>query len=270
VEGWKNLGNEGWDYTVYEKALKKSFTLHKPLGVTEGNGPLQVTLGTPESLWQKAWIDGLESVGFPRTDPLSGNLGGPNIAPESIDPRTKQRSYATNAYLDPVRSRPNLTTRTETTVTKVLLERLSSADDAVAKGVQYTSKEGSSHKIGVRKEVIISSGTINSPRILELSGIGGTDLLQELGIDVIVDNPHVGENLQTHVFTGLVFEVNDDVETLDAFFRQDPNAVATAMQDYGTKGTVSVIFNFLECKFLFWLFAGVMLQVHSQDMHLYS
>ncbi|KUJ07704.1 GMC oxidoreductase [Mollisia scopiformis] len=237
VEGWKNLGNEGWDYTAYEKALKKSFTLHKPLGVTEGSGPLQVTLGTPESLWQKAWIDGLESVGFPKTDPLSGHLGGPNIAPESIDPRTKQRSYATNAYLDPVRSRPNLTIRTGTSVTKVLLERLSSTDDAVAKGVQYISKDGSSHSAGVRKEVIISAGAINSPRILELSGIGGADLLQHLGIDVIVDNPHVGENLQNHVFTGLVFEASDDVETLDAFFRQDPDAVATAMQDYGTKGT---------------------------------
>lgn len=204
--------------------------------MVEGNGPLQVTLGKPESLWQKAWIDGLESVGFPRSDPLSGHLGGPNIAPETIAPRTKQRSYATNAYLDPVRSRPNLTIRTEMTVTKVLLERQPSVDDAVAKGVQYTSKDGSSHSVGARKEVIISAGAINSPRILELSGIGGTDLLQRLGIDVIVDNPHVGENLQNHIFTGLVFEVNDDVETLDAFFRQDPDAVATAMQDYGTKG----------------------------------
>ncbi|KAH8585896.1 hypothetical protein B0O99DRAFT_529793 [Bisporella sp. PMI_857] len=236
VEGWKNLGNEGWDYTEYEKALKKSFTLHKPFGVTEGKGPLQLTLATPESLWQKAWIDGLESVGFPKTDPLSGHLGGPNIAPESIDPGTKQRSYAANAYLDPVRSRPNLTILTETTVTKVLLER-PSADDAVAKGVQFTSKDGSSKTIGVRKEVVISAGAINSPRLLELSGIGGADLLQRLGINVVVDNPHVGENLQNHLFTGLVFEARDDVETIDAFFRQEPNAVAAAVQDYGTKGT---------------------------------
>ena len=237
MEGWKNLGNSGWDYTTYEKALKKSFTLHKPLGMTEGNGPLQLTLAAPESIWQKAWIDGLESVGFPKTDPLSGHLGGPNIAPETIDPKTKQRSYAANAYLDPVRSRPNLTIRTETTVTKVLLERSSVASDAVAKGVQFISNNGSSQTIGVRKEVIISAGAVNSPRLLELSGIGGADLLQRLGIDVIVDNPHVGENLQNHLFTGLVFEARDDVETIDAFFRQEPDAVAAAMQDYGTKGT---------------------------------
>ncbi|KAH9987072.1 glucose-methanol-choline oxidoreductase, partial [Xylariaceae sp. FL0662B] len=236
VEGWKNLGNEGWGYTSYEEALKKSFTLHKPSGVTEGTGPLQLTLATPKSLWEKAWIEGLESMGFQKTDPLSGHLGGPNIAPESIDPRTKQRSYAANAYLDPVRSRPHLTIRTETTVTRVLLERPSPAGDAVANGVQFISKDGLFHTIGVRKEVIISAGTINSPRLLELSGVGGADLLQRLGINVVVDNPHVGENLQNHLFTGLVFEACDDVDTIDAFFRQEPDAVAAAMQDYGTKG----------------------------------
>jgi len=237
LEAWKSLGNEGWDYATYEKALKKSFTLHKPSGETEGEGPLQIKLAEPESLWEKAWIDGLESVGFPRTDPLSGHLGGPNIAPESIDPSTRQRSYAGNTYLSSVRSRSNLTIRTVVTVTKVLLERRLSGDDAVAKGVQYTSKDGSSHTIEVRKEVIISAGAINSPRILELSGIGRADLLQRLGINVVVDNPHVGENLQNHLFTGLVFEARDDVETIDAFFRQEPEAVAAAIQDYGTKGT---------------------------------
>lgn len=239
VEGWKDLGNEGWDYATYETALKKSFTLHKPSGVTEGSGPLQLALAAPEGHWEKAWIDGLESMGFPRTDPLSGRLGGPIIAPESIDPKTKQRSYAVNAYLDPARNRPNLTVRTETTVTRILLEKASSAGDGnvSAKGVQFITKGGPSQTIGIRKEVIISAGTFNSPRILELSGIGGADLLQRLGIDIVIDNPHVGENLQNHVFTGLVFEARDDVDTIDAFFRQEPDAVAAAMQDYGTKGT---------------------------------
>ncbi|KAI0412609.1 GMC oxidoreductase [Xylaria grammica] len=237
VEGWKSLGNEGWDYTTYEEALKKSYTLHKPSGVTEGNGPLQLTLAAPRSLWERAWIDGLQSVGYPATDPLSGCLGGPNIAPESIDPRTKQRSYATNAYLDPVRGRPNLTIRTGVTATKVLFERPSSAGDVVAKRVQLLSKSGILETVGVRKEVIISAGAINSPRLLESSGIGGADLLQRLGIDVVVDNPHVGENLQNHLFTGLVFEVRDDVDTIDGFFRQEPDAVAAATQGYATEGT---------------------------------
>ena len=161
----------------------------------------------------------------------------PIASPESIDSRTKQGSYAANAYLDPVRSRPNLKIRTKTTVTKVLLERPSSVGDAVAKGVQVISKDGSFQTIGVRKEVIICAGAFNSPRLLELSGIGDAYLLQRLGINVVVRNPHVGENLQNHLFTGLVFEARDDVETIDALFRQEPDAVAAAMQEYGTKGT---------------------------------
>ncbi|KAK8062550.1 hypothetical protein PG997_014647 [Apiospora hydei] len=214
VDGWKDLGNEGWDYPSYEKALRKSFTLHKSSGGTEGDGPLQLTLGTSEGFWEKAWIQGLVSVGFPETNPISGHVGGVNIAAESIDPKTKQRSYAANAYLDPVRNRSNLTVRTETTVTKVLLEKPSSGGDAVAKGVQFISKGGDTQTAEARKEVIITAGAINSPRLLELSG-----------------------NLQNHIFTGLVFEANDDVYTIDDFFRQDPKAVGAAMEDYGTKGT---------------------------------
>ncbi|KAH7311615.1 hypothetical protein B0I35DRAFT_481568 [Stachybotrys elegans] len=238
VDFWEKLGNVGWNYEAYEKALKKSYTLHKPGGVTEGSGPLQLTLHSAEGPLEKAWIEGLESLGFARTDPLSGRLGGPNIAAESIDPKTKQRSYAANAYLDPIRSRPNLTVLPETTVAKVLLERASSdGGKAVAKGVQIISKDGSLQSIEARKEVIISAGAINSPRLLELSGVGGSELLQRLGIDVIVDNPHVGENLQNHVFTGIAFEVLEDVKTIDDFFRQEPEAVNAAMQAYATQGT---------------------------------
>lgn len=238
VEAWKSLGNEGWDYATYEAALKKSFTLHKPGegNVSEGRGPLQLTAPSLESasVWGRAWIEGLGSMGYPQTDPLSGRLGGPNLAPESIDPKTKQRSYAANAYLDPIRdSRANLTVRTGATVAKILVEKHAPATgEAVAKGVQVLSQTNGVQTIGARKEVILSAGAINSPRILELSGIGGGDLLQSLGIEVVVENPYVGENLQNHPFTGIVFEARDDVETIDAFFRQEPEAVAKAMQDY--------------------------------------
>lgn len=237
IEAWEKLGNEGWSYETFDKALKKAFTLHKTSsGDREGPGPLQVTISEPSTPLQKAWIDALESIGFPRTDSLADQVCGAVITAESIDPATKQRSYATNAYLDPVRNRPNLTVLTEATATKVLLEKPSKGREAVATGVQYTAKDGSTQKIHAREEVIISAGAINSPRLLESSGVGGAKLLQSLGVDVVIDNPHVGENLQNHIFTGVAFEVNDDVETIDAFFRQEPDAVAAAMQDYATKG----------------------------------
>lgn len=237
IEAWEKLGNKGWSYETFNKALRKAATLHTTSGAKEGDGPLQVRVSEPTTLLQKAWVDGLEAIGFPRSDPFAGHVCGAVIAPESIDPATRQRSYATNAYLDPVRSRANLTILTETTVTKVLLDKPSSGKDAVAKGVQYISKDGTSQTVNARKEVIISAGAINSPRLLELSGIGGSKLLQSVGVEVVVDNPHVGENLQNHIFTGVAFEVNDDVDTIDAFFRQEPEAVAAAMEEYATKGT---------------------------------
>lgn len=62
VEAWAQLGNEGWDYASFEKAVRKIYTLHKPSGITEGNGPLQLTAVEPETLWEKAWIGALESI----------------------------------------------------------------------------------------------------------------------------------------------------------------------------------------------------------------
>lgn len=111
--------------------------------------------------------------------------------------------------------------------------------NAVTKGVQFTSKGESTQSIAVRKEAIIAAGAINSPRLLELSGVGGADLLQRVGLDVVVDNPYVRENLQNHLFTGLTFEARDEVDLIDALFRQEPESVAAAIQDYGTRGLVS-------------------------------
>lgn len=237
VEAWEKLGNNGWGYEAFNKALRKSITLHLTSGQKEGDGPLQVRISEPTTSLQKSWVEGLEAIGFPRSDPFAGKICGSVIAPESIDPATKQRSYATNAYFDPARGRENLTVWTDTTVTRVLLDKPLSGENAVAKGVQYIAKDGTSQIVHARKEVIISAGAINSPRLLELSGIGGAKLLQRLGVDVIVDSPHVGENLQNHVFTGVSFEVNEDMDTIDAFFRQQPEAVAAAMEEYATKGT---------------------------------
>ncbi|KAL1849157.1 hypothetical protein Daus18300_013362 [Diaporthe australafricana] len=140
-------------YDAFDQALRKACTLHKASGAKEGDVPLQVRVSGPTTPLQKAWVDGLECIGFPRSDPFSARACGAVIAPESIDPATRQRSDATNAYLDCVRSRANLTVLTETTVTK-------DGKDAVAKGVQYTTKDENSQAVNARKEVIISAGAI--------------------------------------------------------------------------------------------------------------
>lgn len=168
-------------------------------------------------------------------DPFDGTVCGSFANLESVDPATKQRCYSANAYLGPARTRENLSILTDSTATRIILKNLESTG-IVADGVQITTSTGDTKVIRARKEIILAAGAINSPRLLELSGIGNPDLLQRLGIDVIIDNPHVGENLQNHVYTGVVFEVRDDIQTLDPFFRNEPDAVTAAMEAYA-KGT---------------------------------
>lgn len=88
--------------------------------------------------------------------------------------------------------------------------------------------------VKARKEVILTAGTINSPRLLELSGIGSAELLKSLGIDVVVDNSHIGENLQNHPMCTLSFEVKDQegFDTIDKLARQDGAAIAAAMEAF--------------------------------------
>ncbi|KAI0007193.1 alcohol oxidase [Xylariaceae sp. FL0662B] len=246
IDVWSKLGNKGWDFETFNESLKKAYTLHKSPETTVGNGPIQLAVhkSEPENTWSKAWIEGLETLGFPYSDPFSGTVCGPFDNPESVDPKKKQRSFSANAYLEPALDRANLTVLTSSTVTRILLKKMG-LEDVIAEGVQISTRDGLSRIITARKEVILAAGTINSPRLLELSGIGDVDVLQRLGIEVMVENPHVGENLQNHVFTGVVFDARDDEKTLDAYFRQEPDAGKAAMEAYahgtGPLGSSSIV-----------------------------
>lgn len=237
LDGWAALGNQGWDWESFEKYLKKTYTLTAG-SKTENDGVLHVNIPDEEDKWPSVWRDTFATLGFPTdNDPFSGEIHGAVMYPDAIHPATKTRSFAGNGYLGPARDRSNLTIRTGVSVEKVLFDQ--AADSAVATGVQYTDKEGKTATVSAGKEVILSAGTFHSPKILELSGIGDAKLLGSLGIDVVVDNPHVGENLQNHPMCVMVFETADDgedgFETIDPIARQDPAALGAAMEAYTTK-----------------------------------
>jgi choline dehydrogenase len=103
-----------------------------------------------------------------------------------------RRLSASQAYLKPVRKRPNLTVRTRTLVTRVLFE------GKKAVGVEYRRGRGRPQRVRAR-EIILCGGAINSPQLLQLSGVGNAEELRALGIDVVHDLPGVGENLQDHL-----------------------------------------------------------------------
>ena len=112
-----------------------------------------------------------------------------------MDPKSWERSHAGSAYYAPVADRPNLHLLTDAYVEKIILDK--SESTVTATGVQYTYN-GRPEVRKAKNEVLLCAGVSQSPQILELSGIGSPKLLESHEIDVKVENPNVGENLQDH------------------------------------------------------------------------
>ena len=239
VEAWFALGNPSWSWPSFSASMSSAYSAHDTPWGPLGHGPLHVSFATEDTRWPTAWRETISSLGFPASmNPLSGEICGAHRDPETVHATEKLRSYAASAYLQPARSRGNLTVWTDTCVEKILFDRDSSSNsDPVAVGVQYVKGGGARGIVTARKEVILSGGAIHSPRVLELSGVGNPELLQRLGIDVVVDNAHVGENLQNHVYVALTAQVipRDGFETLDALLQGDAAALAAA-QDALARG----------------------------------
>lgn len=240
LDAWAHLGNPGWEWEAFSKSLAKSYTLTAPHGVKQGDGPLKVTVPKEDSQWQwpKAWRDTLEGLGHPTNlDAFSGQHYGGLLGADTLDPVTKKRSYAANAHLGQAKSRENLIVWTETLVNKINFTAASDVDgDVQATGVQYTTKSGETREVTASEEVIITAGTIGSPKLLEFSGVGDERLLKAHGINVVIANSFVGENLQNHPMCFLSFEVpegeDEGFATLDSVRRRDPTALAAAMDAY--------------------------------------
>lgn len=100
-----------------------------------------------------------------------------------------------------------------------------------ATGIQYI-RDGIEHTLETRKEVIICAGALNSPKVLELSGIGDPAVLKNAGVPLLVDNKFVGTNLQDHILSGISFEAIDGLLTSDDFLRGDAEAITAAQKQY--------------------------------------
>lgn len=134
-------------------------------------------------------------------DPRTGSaIGGFNQL-NTIDPRHKRRSYSAREYYEPNAHRPNLSLQLNALVSKIEFEK--DREETRGKGVQFVV-DGKTHTIKVNKEVIISGGVINSPQILELSGIGPRAVLDKAGVEIVVELPGVGENLNDHTASAAV------------------------------------------------------------------
>ncbi|XLP06193.1 choline dehydrogenase [Alteromonas marina] len=190
---WEAHGAEGWNYQACLPYFQKAETWYKGNDAYRGgNGELGVNNGNEmKNPLYTAFIKAGEQAGYDITSDYNGKQQE-GFGPMHMTVKDGVRSSASREYLDPVKSRKNLTIVTGALVTKVVLE------DKVAKDVEYVVN-GKTETAATSNEVILSAGSIGSPHILQLSGIGDKDILEKAGIEVMHHLPGVGQNLQDHL-----------------------------------------------------------------------
>jgi choline dehydrogenase len=190
---WQNLGNPGWGWQDVLPYFKKSETFADGGNDYRGDsGPLHVNNVSSQyhPLCQK-FFAAAEQLGFPYNPDFNGE-SQEGVGFYQITTKNGRRMSAARAYLHPALLRDNCELITKAQVTRVLF------DGKTANGVEYI-RSGQSFRIKANREVILCGGAINSPQLLQLSGIGKPELLRKFGIPVLVDLPGVGRNLQDHL-----------------------------------------------------------------------
>lgn len=191
-EKWAKFeGLEEWSYKHCLPYFRKCETRLKGADAYHGsNGPLNVTTAECDNPLFQAFFSAGEQAGYPLTDDVNGyQQEGFGIFDQNI--YRSRRHSASRAYLHPVMNRKNLTVITGALANRVLF------DGKTAIGVEY-SKRGS-NKTVYGGEIISCGGAINSPQLLQLSGIGNAEELKALGVTPVHNLPGVGENLQDHL-----------------------------------------------------------------------
>ncbi|KAF2871940.1 glucose-methanol-choline oxidoreductase-like protein [Massariosphaeria phaeospora] len=243
IDQWSKLGNNNWDWDTLEPYYTKSRNVTYPTAATSAYlgldatlqsgsaGPVHVSYsGKLDEPIPAAWLQAFQQLGWGGSaNPFSGKVTGGFTCAGTIDAASQTRSHAGTAYYAPVATRANLEVRTGALVEKILLRK--EGADVVAYGVRFTAGN-ETVSVAASKDVILAAGAFGSPKLLELSGIGSKKILEPLGIEVVVESPSVGQNLQDHLMTGISYEVIDGLETLDDLRRQVPEAIQAAMEEY--------------------------------------
>jgi choline dehydrogenase len=205
-DGWAQRGNRGWGYADVLPYFRRS---ECRIGAADEtfrgrDGSLPVTDLEWRDALCDAFIDGAVELGIPRNPDYNGvQQAGVSYVQRLI--RGGRRVSAARGFLRPAMKRPNLTVRTHAHATAVVL------DGKRATGVRYRrgGRNGALVEVCARREVILCGGTVNSPQLLQLSGIGPMPLLQSLGIAVQHELPGVGENLRDHYAPRFVARVKN-------------------------------------------------------------
>ena len=207
-DDWERLGATGWSYRDvlpyfrrYERYRGGESQYHG------GFGEFEVSELRNDNRASAAWVDAGVEFGLPRNPDFNAEttLG---VGSYQLGIGRHWRSSSASAFLQPVADRPNLTIVTGAQVSKVVFK------GSAASGVEWV-RAGKIAMASADREVILSAGALQSPQILQLSGIGPAGLLQDLGIPVIADAPEVGRNLQDHYQARLIVRLKEKISLND-------------------------------------------------------
>lgn len=233
-DGWESMGNKGWGW----KGLAPYFKKHQKLDISDAlhndpqfmphaakdefhgsDGPIHTSFNDWYSPFEEDFVEAAHAVtGTEKTikDAWSGDHMGfyssLGAVDRSDDPGT--RSYAATGYIRKNLGRPNLKVLVEAQATQIVL------DGDRATGVKFMH-QGREHTISATREVVLSAGVIQTPQLLELSGIGDPEVLQAAGVQCKIENKAVGANFQDHVLGGLLYDLKPGVDSLDALHGEE-------------------------------------------------
>jgi choline dehydrogenase len=191
-DDWRRMGNVGWGWDDVRPFFERSERRVDAMGHVRGEGPLDVKDVTPFlHPMRRNWMDAAAEMGLPWTD----DFNGPHpegLGCYQVTIRGGLRRSAADAFLRPALRRGNLCLETDAWVSRIRF------DQRRAVGVTYV-RDGAERFAAADREVILCAGAVNSPQLLQLSGIGPAATLAAAGIPLLFDNPAVGGNLQDHL-----------------------------------------------------------------------
>jgi choline dehydrogenase len=206
---WASLGNPLWSWDRCLPYFRKLEHNDLGLGPTRGqDGPLWASTVPGNDELVEAFINAGEALGVPKVKDFNTGLQE-GVGYYQLTTRKGFRCSAATAYLRPARSRRGLSIEVAAHATRILFE------GTRAVGIEY-SHGGELKQVRARKEVLLAAGAVQSPQLLQVSGIGNAQHLTQLGIPVLAHLPGVGENLQDHLQVRLMYEVSKPITTNDA------------------------------------------------------
>src|SRR3984885_3544075 len=197
---WRQLGNTGWSYDDVLPYFRRAEGQERGSDDFHGTeGPLAVTDMRDDHELHDAFIAACKEAGY-KFNPDFNGAEQEGVGPYQLTVRNRRRASTAVTYLRPAMKRPNLQVETLALAQRVLF------DGKRAVGLEYR-QNGVVRRARARREVLLAGGSLQSPQLLQLSGVGPAVLLREFGIDIVHELPGVGENLQDHIGCRVIYKV---------------------------------------------------------------